>query len=142
VREVQRDDEERARRTTDRAVAGRMRRCQHEVIARREIQTPRRSAADGLSTLVIDERATNQSRPDAGCLRPETEVDVLEAEEVALVQQADALKHVARDQHQASAHGVDISVRHRGRSGGSGGAMPHPPGTEAVVDAVRAHEVG
>ena len=56
---------------------------------------------------MIDGRRAGQNGREPGAAGLQAEIQILEAEEVILVEEADGLEHLAPDEHQAAAHAVD-----------------------------------
>jgi DNA-binding transcriptional MerR regulator len=68
---------------------------------------PRRSAVERSSSLVIDEGASRQERCQTVMSRPQTEIEILEGEEIGVFQQATPLEGATVDEHEAAAHRVN-----------------------------------
>jgi GT2 family glycosyltransferase len=80
------------------------------MVAGRVIKVIRGPAADRELALVIGNGLAHTDRPEAARARPPAEIEILEREEVVLGQQPDALERGARDQHDASAHRIDVAA--------------------------------
>ena len=52
-------------------------------------------------------RAAGENRLEPGAPRPQTEIDVLETEEIVLVEETHRLEHLTLDQHETAADRID-----------------------------------
>ena len=95
--------------------SGAARLASKQMVPAREVELARRGGSNRDAALVIRERGRRNRRAEAGPARAQAEIDVLERVEIPLVEQPDAIEHLAADQHHTAADRVDDPAGRRRR---------------------------
>jgi hypothetical protein len=112
VREIEADDRGLPERCVDPSRRTQRAR-QAQMVARGVVEPRGRAPAHGPVSLVSNHRFGYELATEAGAARALAQLDVLEAEEICLVEEANPFEELASDQHRAAGQRIDSAARSR-----------------------------